>query len=154
MHKVILTLIGLCVMMTGCANPVAEQKRQIEEAFNRRSAAINAMPPGPERERLERQYDQDLAQAKAEWDARRFAAMAAVASMEQAQRQERAVSALEQIAQQQRSAVAPQQPVSVPYVPTPQLPPEFGTYPGSRVNPIRVQIVPTPTPGTMFAPLP
>ncbi len=55
---------------------------------------------------------------------------------------------------QPSSIVAPQQSVSVPYAPMPQLPPQFGTYPGSRVNPIRVQIVPTPTPGTMFAPLP
>jgi hypothetical protein len=154
MNKVILTLIGLCLLMTGCANPVAEQKRQIEAAFDRRLAAINAMPPGPERERLGRQYNQDIARAKAEWDAYRYAKLAQIASMQQAQREERAVSALEQIAQQQQSALVPQQSVSVPYVPTPELPPQFGTYPGSRVNPIRVQVVPTPTPGTMFAPLP
>ncbi len=55
---------------------------------------------------------------------------------------------------QPTSIVAPQQPVSVPYVPMPQLPPQFGTYPGSRVNPIHVEVVPTPSPGTMFAPLP
>ena len=85
-----------------------------------------------------------------------LAGVAAIAGqMVAAQRRERAVAALEQIAQQQQQPiVAPQQPTRVPYVPTPELPPQFGTYPGSRLNPICVQVVPTPTPGAMFAPLP
>jgi hypothetical protein len=48
---------------------------------------------------------------------------------------------------QQSNVFAPQQEVSVPYVPMPELPPQFGTYPGSRLNPISVQFVPTPDSG-------
>jgi hypothetical protein len=62
MNKLILIMVTALTLI-GCASNSAYNR--LADQFQARLDRINAMPPGPERDRLGRQYNSDLATAKA-----------------------------------------------------------------------------------------
>src|SRR5215831_16514433 len=133
-----LAVAGVALMLfAGCATrpTIVEQAAALHNSRMQEYAAIRDPDERARMENLENyRYQQFLAGMRA--------TLEQSARMRMYQAQTEAAQAQAQAARAQ-PIVYPSTAPTVPYVPMPQLPPQFGTYPGSRLNPIHVEVVPT-----------